>query len=216
MNANNDIYLIGVGNYTEVIIELAQECGYNVIGLYHYNSSRNGEIVMDIPILSSFETLLATKDIKNINFAVTVGENLKRGEIASLIRKNGGKTPSLVHPLSKVAISSKFDTGCFIHAFSNLWTKASLGSDCIIGPYALISHHASIKDSCYVSSSSIVGSYTLVGKNTFVGLNSIILPALRIGENCFIGAKSNVTKSFVSNSKVKGNPAKQIKPSNEI
>ncbi|HAB26481.1 MAG TPA: acetyltransferase, partial [Xanthomarina gelatinilytica] len=32
-----DIYLIGVGNYTEVIIELAQDCGFNIKGLYHYN-----------------------------------------------------------------------------------------------------------------------------------------------------------------------------------
>lgn len=37
---NKDIYILGVGHNTGVYIDLAQSCGYNVKGLYHYNNER--------------------------------------------------------------------------------------------------------------------------------------------------------------------------------
>ena len=210
MDSNKEIYLIGVGNYTEVIIELAQECGFFIKGLYHYNDTRNGEVILGIPILSSFDSILSTDEIKGKNFAVAVGDNNKRSKIAKIIREQKGNTPSLIHPLSKKSTSTEIGVGCFIHAYSNLWTKSKIGNDCIISPSALISHHSTIMDNCFITSFSIIGSYSTIGFNTFVGLNSVILPKINIGNNCYIGAKSNVTKSLTDNLTVIGNPAKRI------
>jgi len=206
--SNKDIYLIGVGNYTEVIIELAQECGFSIKGLYHYNNTRNGEKVMDIPIISSFDSIVEEGKVFGNNFVVTVGDNHKRSEIANLIREKGGFTPNLIHPLANVSKSSSIGTGCLIHANAHLWTKSVIENDCIIGLNAVVSHHSILKKSCYLTSLSLVGSYCKIGENTFIGLNSVVLPSLKLGENCFVGSKSNVTKSYPSNSTIKGNPAK--------
>ncbi|MGY5355747.1 PglD-related sugar-binding protein [Wenyingzhuangia sp. IMCC45467] len=210
-----DIYLIGVGNYTEVIIELAQECGYHVKGLFHYNSSRNGDVILGIPILCSFQQLISNTNIERVHFAVTVGDNVKRNEIATIIRNKLGYTPNLIHPLSKISTSAILGTGCFTHAFSCIWTKATLEDDIILGPNSLVSHHSSIGNACYITSHSIIGSYVHIGTNTFIGLNATILPNITIGDNCIIGAKSNVTKSIDAHTIVKGNPAKKINSKNE-
>lgn len=211
MTESKEIFLIGVGNLTEVIIELAQDCGFIVKGLYHYDSSRDGELVLDIPILSSFDSLINKQNIENINFAVTVGENIKRNEIATIIRTKKGKTPNLIHPSSYISNSAKIGTGTFIHAFSYIWTKAIIGDDCSLSPNSLVSHHSQINDACYITSFSIIGSYNKIGIGTFVGLNSVTLPNITIGNYSFIGAKSNVTKNFPKNSILLGNPAKQKK-----
>lgn len=208
--SNRDIYLIGVGNYTEVIIELAQECGFSIKGLYHYNNTRNGEIVMDIPILNSFDSIVEDNKVFGNNFVVTVGDNHKRSEIAHLIREKGGFTPNLIHPKASISKSSSIGTGCLIHANVHLWTKSVIENDCIIGLNAVVSHHSILEKSCYLTSLSLVGSYCKIRENTFIGLNSVIIPNITIGKNSFIGAKSNVTKSFPENSTLKGNPAKII------
>lgn len=51
-----DIYIIGVGPYSIVIAELAESCGYQVKGYYHYNNERNNEVYFGkklYPLLTS-------------------------------------------------------------------------------------------------------------------------------------------------------------------
>lgn len=41
-----EIYALGVGHNTPVIIELATTCGYRVAGLYNYNCGRTSEYIL--------------------------------------------------------------------------------------------------------------------------------------------------------------------------
>jgi len=211
---NKDIYLIGVGNYTEVIIELAIDCGYNVKGLYHYNNERIGEEVLGIKIIGSTDYLFKT-DVKEKQFALTMGDNKLRSDMATKIRFLGGFTPNLIHPKAFISPTATLGNGCFIHFNAVLWTKSTIGSDCVISPNAIIAHHASIQDGCSVASFSVVGAYCKIGKRALFGVNAIVLPkALTLGDDCIIGAKANVTKSYYNNCVLVGNPARNIKDIN--
>jgi sugar O-acyltransferase (sialic acid O-acetyltransferase NeuD family) len=211
---DNEIYLIGVGNYTEVIIELAIDCGYDVKGLYHYNNDRVGEEILGISIINSTENLYKT-DIQGKQFAVTMGDNKLRNEIANKIRSLGGFTPSLIHPSAVISTSAVIGYGCFIHLNTKISTKSIIGNDCIIDFNSLVAHHASLGEACYMSSIAMVGSYCTIGKRVLFGMNSLILPlGLSLGDDCIVGAKANVTKSFPNKCLLVGNPAKKIKDLN--
>lgn len=204
------IYLLGVGNYTEVIIELAQECGYIVKGLYHYNNERIGESVLGVPIIGCTEQLFK-EEIKKINFAVTIGENKLRSQLAQKLRELGGVTPNLIHPKAFVSPSANIGDGCFIHLNAIIWTKVVLGNDCIISPNGMVAHHATVKEACSVAPFSVIGTYCEIGKRVLFGINSVVLPKkLTIGDDCIVGAKANVTKSFPNNTVLVGNPAKPL------
>jgi len=201
-----EIYLLGVGKYTEVIIELAIDCGYKIKGLYHYDSGRKGEVVCGFPIIDSVEKLF-TQDISNVNFAVAIGNNKKRLQLSNEIRKKGGFTPSLIHPRSKISPSSIIGSGCFFHCESMVWTKAEIGDCCVLSPYSQVSHHAKVDDACFVTTYSIVGAYCVIGKRVMFGLNSVTIPNIKIGNDCVIGSKSNVLKDFGDDKIIIGNPA---------
>ncbi|WP_282123988.1 NeuD/PglB/VioB family sugar acetyltransferase [Algibacter mikhailovii] len=202
------IYLIGVGNYTEVIIELARDCGYEVKGLYHYNEDRIGDTVLGVKILASTQSLF-NKNLKGKNFAVTIGNNAMRQNVAEKIRQLEGETPSLIHPKAEISSSASLGQGCFVFSCATLWTQSKIGNDCIISPKSIVSHHASVGNACSIASLSIIGTYCKIGNRVLFGMNSLILPhALSLGNDCIIGAKANVTKSYKSNSVLVGNPAR--------
>lgn len=206
-----NIYLIGVGYYTEVIIELAQDCGFEVKGLYHYNEERVGDIVLGVEVIGSTNALFL-QDIKNKNFGVTMGDNLLRENLANKIRGLGGLTPNLIHPTVILSPSIKIGVGCFLHANALLLTKSEIGNDCNISPNSMVSHHAMLGNACFLAPFSVVGAYSVIGNRVLFGINSIILPTkLVLGDDCVVGAKANVTKSFVAKTTLVGNPAKPLK-----
>lgn len=209
---SKDIYLVGIGKYTEVIIELATECGYLVKGLYHYNSELTGAFIDGVTVLGTTSKLLENKSaLAGLNFAFTMGDNVLRSKLANTIRGFGGKTPSLVHPNAVISPSSHIGEGCFVHNGALLWTKSKIGNDCILSPNAHIAHHATLGNGCFITSFSIVGAYSILKDNVFMGLNSTVLPNLSIFQNCFIGAKANVIDNVFSSSVLVGNPARVIK-----
>ncbi|WP_282123987.1 acetyltransferase [Algibacter mikhailovii] len=204
------IYLIGVGTYTEVIIELARDCGYEVKGLYHSKADRVGEVVFGVKILASTDELFK-KSLKGESFAVTVGNNLMRQNIAIKLRELGGFTPNLIHPTVMISKSAKTGVGCLIHFNACIWTNAKIGNDCVLSPNAMIAHHATMGNGCSVAPFSVVGAYSKIGNRVLFGINSVVLSKeLSLGDDCLVGAKANVTKSYGANTTLVGNPARPI------
>ena len=57
------LYALGVGHNTPVFVDLAEQCGYNVLGLYHYNDERTGEEDHGLRILGSFDDLFSKNNL---------------------------------------------------------------------------------------------------------------------------------------------------------
>lgn len=55
------------------MIDLANACGYEVVGLYHYNNERTGQIDHGYRILGSFDDLFE-QDIQDKKFLLTMGD----------------------------------------------------------------------------------------------------------------------------------------------
>ena len=61
-----EIYALGVGHNTPVLLELAENCGYKIKGLYHYNDSRTGEFDHGLEILGSFDDMMNYYEAKEV------------------------------------------------------------------------------------------------------------------------------------------------------
>lgn len=208
------IYALGVGHNTPVFIDLALDCGYEVVGLYHYNNDRTGESDHGYEILGSFEDLFSKKSLKGQNFLLTMGDSKIRTGLSKIIIDKGGVVPTLIHPTSVI---SKFanisDVGVYISAFSFVQADSSVGENTVILSHVNISHTTHIGKGCFIAGGAVIGAYTNMEDNVFIGQGALSISGkvATIGQGAYVGARSLLTKDVLANTVVAGIPAKVIK-----
>ena len=209
-----EIYALGIGHNTPVFIDLAESCGYKIIGLYHYNEERTGEIDHGFTILGSFDDLFSQKDLCGMNFLLTMGNNNIRTELAKKIISLGGCIPSLIHP---TAIISRFatisSTGVYISPFTYVQADSIVERNTIILSHVNISHNTHIGQSCFIAGGAIIGAYTTVEDYVFIGQGALSISGKvsHIGKHSYIGARALITQNVDSNDIIVGIPGKSIK-----
>lgn len=210
---NGKISLLGIGHNTPVFIDLAEQCGYDIVGFYHYNSDKTGEVDHGFHVLGSFDDLLSRNFLDGENFLLTMGDNHIRNEIAHKIREKGGQLPVLIHPTAVISRFAKIESGVIVSAFSYIQADTHIGQDTIILSGVNISHNNKLGRSCFVAGGATIGAYTMVGDFVFVGQGVLTISSKvhEIGSNAYIGAGALVTKSVDEGDIVAGRPAKSIK-----
>lgn len=207
-----EIYALGVGHATPVFIELAEACGYRVVGLYHYNASRTGEQDHGFPILGSFSDLF-NSDIKGRNFVLTMGDMKIKQEVSTRLIQLGGITPTLIHP---TAVISRFATvsqsGVLICSYSEVHSDSIVEQGCVLWHKVIIEHNSYIHNYVFFGPNAYVGAYIEIEENAFIGQCSVLISdkAKHIGKNALIGAGSLVTKPISDNFVVAGSPARFV------
>ena len=209
-----EIYALGVGHNTPVLLELAESCGYSVVGLYHYNDSRTGEFDHGFEILGSFEDLFSRENLYGMNFLLTMGDNNIRTNLSEKIISKGGNVPTLIHPMSVISRFAKISPiGVYILPFTYVQADSCIGKNTILLSHVNISHTTSIGNSCFIAGNATIGAYTIMEDNVFVGQGALSISGKvsRIGNHSYIGARALLTKNVNSNEIIAGIPGKPIK-----
>lgn len=207
-----EIYVLGLGKTTPVLMELALDCGYLISGLYHYNNDLTGQMFHSYNVLGSFDDLFNT-DIRGKNFLLTMGDVHIRKELTELIESKGGIIPTLIHP---TAIISRFceisDKGVLIAPACIVQADVKIEKGVVMRDNALVCHTSHVGPFVFIGPKTLVGALIDVQELAYIGQKALLISgkATSIGSNSIIGAGSVVTKSVDDNTTVIGNPAKPI------
>lgn len=213
MEKVTDIYLLGLGRNTPVFIDIAEQAGYTILGLYHYNDELTGEVSQGYPVLGSYHDLLSQQSLKGKAFLLTMGNNDIRQKLAKNIRYLNGETPAIIHPMAVVSRFAQVGCGVVVSPFSYIQAYSKIGDDTIILSHVNISHNNTVGKACFFAGSVVLGAYTQVRNQAFfgIGAKTISDKVQYVGEQAFIGAGALVTADIPDYATVAGIPARVIK-----
>lgn len=213
MKENKEIYVLGIGHNSIVYIDMLEQIGYTIKGLYHYNSERTGEFYYGYQILGSFDDLYSIGDFSGMNFALSMGDNRIRMSVFENLISMGGNIPTLIHPKADVSKYAQLGEGVVIHSNAVVHPGVILGNNTVISCNSTLIHQSKLGNHCYVAGNALIGAYAQVGNQVFIGLSAVIISdkVKSVGDNAIIGAGAVVSASVGSNVVVAGVPARVIR-----
>jgi acetyltransferase-like isoleucine patch superfamily enzyme len=130
--------------------------------------------------------------------------------------RNNGWVPWMVHFTSwtsgdirigrNVWKSFALSGGCYVQGVNGI----EIGDDVLFGPgVKIISSNHDLRNAA--SAPNIPGPPIRIGACCWIGANAVILPGVELGPGVVVGAGAVVTKSFLGNVVIAGNPARVIK-----
>lgn len=210
---NNKVYVLGIGHNSIAMIELAEDCGFDIAGLYHYNSDRVGEDYFGFKIQGCTEELLKKETLEGMNFLLTMGDNILRTQLYNKIISKGGNVPSMIHPSATVSKRSQLGDGVLIMPQSVVQADVRIGDNSIVTLNSTISHSTTIGNNCFISGHSLIGAYVNMGDSCWVGQSCLVVSGevKSIGNNSILGAGSVLRNDMRPDCLYLGNPARLVK-----
>lgn len=195
-SVHKNLVIFGAWFLSDVIEELAEETGWNVLGRVDPEPP---------PHIQSLEKLP-----DNIVCIVAIGDNQQREYVTKQLNSRCRNIVSLIHPTAIISRSAHTGTGSYIGENASIRTGSTLGNSVFVNANAVISHHSQIGDFVTFGPNSAVASKSKIGARSLIGVGASIRPGSVIGDDCTIGAGSVVVSDVVDNSIVIGNPARII------
>lgn len=198
---SKEVCFLGAGGHAKVVIEIAEDLGFEIKGIYDQNINVNK--ILDYPVSNDIESL---SEKQNVFFAF--GNNYYR-KINSLKYKSADF--NLIHPTSVISRSAVLGNGNVVMAGAVINSSVQIGNHCVINTSANIDHDCEIEDFVHISPSAALAGNIKVKEGAQVGIGASVKQDVTIGKWSVVGAGAVVINDVPDNVIVVGNPARIIK-----
>ena len=134
----------------------------------------------------------------------------KRKEIINSLGIPHDKFITAIHPNASIGKKVVIGYNCLIMAGVVVTSNAQIGNHVCILPNSVIHHDTLINEYTLIGSNVVVAGGTTIGENCYVGSGSSIIHGIHVGNTSLIGLGSNIIKHVSPNSKMVGNPARDL------
>ena len=213
MILNNGVKVVGIGagGHSQVVLEILQLTGYNIIGLLDNNPTTWGKTVLNVPVLGG-DQLLTSLRSEGVEFAFigvgTIGKTDHRIRIYENLLTIGMKVIKAIHPSAIISSFTLFGQGVTVMAGAIINPGSKIGDNVIINTGAIIEHDCRIGDHTHIAPSATLSGNVIVGIGSHIGIGAVVKQGVTIGDNSIVGAGAVVVNNVPNNVTVVGVPAK--------
>ena len=192
---NKKIAIIGAGGHGKVVGEIALLNKYDPIDFF--DDQVNEIKKFPFKICGNLDQL--KNNIKDYDvFFVAIGNNRKRYDQISWLRKEKINIVSLIHPKSTISQFSSLGVGSCVMANAVVNPGTFIKDGVIINTSSSIDHDCVIEDYAHISPNCSLSGNVSVGKFTHLGTSTSVHPGINIGHNVKTGVGSKVFKDILN------------------
>lgn len=205
----SQVILLGYSGHAFVVCDIFLSQNFQIIGYCeevekHFNP-------YNLTYLGHEKSETTLKNLKKSNYFIAVGNSQIRQKISNLItEKNYQKACNAIHKNASVSQTAVLGKGIMIGNGAIINACATLEDGVICNTQAVIEHESIIGQYSHIAPGAILCGNTKIGRNTFIGARTVVKEGVKIGDNVIVGAGTVVINDIPNNSKVVGNPQRNI------
>jgi sugar O-acyltransferase (sialic acid O-acetyltransferase NeuD family) len=156
---------------------------------------------------NSFIKKFSRKDFKIV---IAIGDSKLREELCNKVLMAGFKLTNIINHDFISPTNFKIGLGNIIHYGVIIVNNITIGDNSVLNKGTIIGHDVSIGNNVVISPGVLIGGNVRICDDVFIGIGAILRDHILIGKGSVIGMGSVVVKNVDPNSKIVGNPAKQL------
>lgn len=206
------IIIIGAGGHAKVLADALIAAHEPVEGFTDAQASRQGEMILGIPVLGGDDVVLArgAQAVRLANGIGSVGSTAKRSEVFTHFRKRGFRFVTVVHPRATVSPSAVLAEGVQVMAGAVIQAGAEVGENTIVNTAAIVDHDCRIGAHCHLAPGCVLSGGITVGEGSHIGAGATVRQGLRLGANTVVAAGAAVVADHAGGATLAGVPARLL------
>lgn len=201
----NNIIIIGAFHE---IIELAAECGYNIVGIIDNTIKNNYRNIKILGTDLDAEEIYRT--YSEVPLVISPDKPQVRKELYDFYSKIGFKFQSMLSPRAQISESVVLGRGILVHQNVTITSDVTIKDGVRLNVNACIMHDSVIGDFTTIAPCSVILGHVTIDEGAYIGANATVLPFITIGAGAVIVAGAVVNRDIGPNIVAAGVPAKQI------
>jgi len=217
------LVIFGSGGISREVAQLVEDINRNspskvfdLLGFVEKDSSRIGERVHNIKIISSDDLFLEfAKHYRSLGVVIPQGfPNIKTRIYTKLMEHQAGNLvfPNLIHPtIDTENIRLEIGIGNIICRNSLISIDVRIGNFNLINANADIGHDVVVGDFCVINSLTMIAGCVEISNGVTIGAGSSIYQGLKIGNEAVVGIGSSVIRDVPEKTTAMGVPAINVR-----
>jgi len=182
---------------------------YDFIGFIDDTIEKQGKTTFGIEVFGR-EMLSRYKEAKVLVVPGSPASFHLRKKIIDDLKIPNERFATVISPFATISKMAIIGYNVLIMAGVVITSNAIIGNHICILPNTVIHHDSQIYDYTLIGSNVTIAGNSKIGVNCYIGSGTSIINNIEIGDNTLIGMGTNVIKSLPFNSRVVGNPARQL------
>jgi acetyltransferase EpsM len=206
--SDKKVILIGYSGHAYVVVDIALENQYEIIGYSEKSRVQNNPFNLDYAGYEQETDFFKNK--KKVGFLIGIGDNLIREKIYNLVNSKNAELTTLISDTASISRSARIGKGTFVNRNVSINALSKIGSNVILNTACVIEHECIISDSVHIAPGAVLAGNVFVGQRSFIGANSVVKQGVKIGRDVVIGAGTVVLHDIPDGKKIVGNPSRYI------
>ena len=201
---NKQIYLIGAGGHSKVLMSVMKRLKIKVSGVIDNDDSIKD--FLGVPVIGGDQEALKldNADVELVNGIGSTKNLSLRKKIFNYYKERGFNFKTLIDPFACITCDVEIGEGAQIMAGSVLQPCVKVGDNTIINTKASIDHDSVVGKHCHIAPGVTISGNVTIGSSCHVGTGVNIIQGVEIGSQTLVAAGSIVIKNIGENKLVIG------------
>lgn len=185
---------------------------YDIVGFVNDGSEAevNGYPVLGALTESTVRPLLDDPDVDFFWSLVSVKLGAEFQQRLRALQIPPERFATIIHPTAVVSRFAHVGHGVAIQPLAHVGPNVRIHDHVHVFAQAMIGHDAVLEDFSYVANNACIGAGVHLREGAYVGTNATTIEHIELGAWSLVGMGSVVLRSVAAQTKVAGNPAREI------